>query len=167
MHQVLSWLAFWKKTTKPEPKMHIVIERHPNPIVTTYHLDVRLSESGFRFNFDHKNGVVRPESLFSSERDELPVDPFVQSLAERIYAIPGVTGDNMTGNGVTVSSYEIRVCKGKAFNDNVIEAGVIAAIAQTFDVLLKDISITIDDQRHMLQQNRRMADEMAAGYYEF
>lgn len=174
MKKLLNWLLFWKKAPEQmieeqetpeihqrESLMRIVIERHPNPNCTTYHLNRRLSESPSGIAFEYNGGNVRPGGLLSSTREELPVEPFVQSVAERIYAVSGVTDDVMVGgSGVRVGAYEIRVGKGRAFSDIEIETGVIAAIADSFGLNVEDIDVTVQSERHMLGRNRIMEDSL-------
>jgi len=153
---------FSKKTTSTEvheeattsrhvPLMQIVIERHPNPCITTYHLDQRLTTSRLDVRFECNNGIVRPCPNYSNEG--VLVEPFIFAMAERLYEIPGIV-DNGSTNGVSFNSYEIRINKGMAFTDNKVEPQVLDVIMQSFGYAIDDIAIQLDDRRHEYQSNR-------------
>ncbi|MEO8691481.1 MAG: hypothetical protein ABI397_01705, partial [Candidatus Saccharimonas sp.] len=129
-----------------KPAMSIVVQRHPNPQFSSFHVDRVLSNAPDGVEFKYDRGEVRPDES-SLEASDLPIEPSVQAIAERIYAIPGISDNGPMGSNLWIGKCEIFVGKGVAFPDREIEEGVIAAIAKSFGLNVEDVTVTINDQR--------------------
>lgn len=152
--------------SNPRKGMRVVIERHPNPDVTTYHLNRIMSQSRRSISFEFDSGEVKPSCLFTSEKEK-NVEPFAQSLAERLYAIHGIASDSILSGGIMISMFEVRVSKGKAFDDEEIEPHVLTALAEAFGLSVDDIDVRIDDYQRSAEYRREAAEEerMMSGMY--
>lgn len=145
-----------------EKKMRVVIERHPNPDITTYHVNRRLTESLRALNFVSDSGEVRIDSMFSSlDSVRQDVEPFAQTLAEKLLRVPGVLGGGLISGGLSISSYEIRVSKGTAFSDDDIEPAVLAIIAESFDLTVDELDQTVKSERHLHARYQELGRQMA------
>ena len=138
-------------TDSVEKKMRVVIERHPNPNTTTYHVNRRLTESLRGLSFVSDSGEVRMDRMFSSmDGASQDVEPFAQLLAEKLFRVPGVLSGGFIGGGLSISSYEICVSKGTAFSDADIEPAVLAIIAENAAHGVDELHQSIKSERHLL-----------------
>lgn len=94
--------------------LRIIVQRHPNPTITTYHVDQWLSDYGFS-----------------------------RSLTAELEGIPGVVkeGKSLISKPIRIEGYEISVERGVAFTDEEVEAGVLASIAGAFGLTVNDCAI--------------------------
>jgi hypothetical protein len=149
-----------------EKKLRLIIERHPNPDITTYHLNRRLTDSRHSIAFVNDAGEIKPDRMFSSMTgDDQNVEPFAQELAEKIYQIDGVQSGGIVNTGVTIGTYEIRVGKGKAFSDIDIEEPVVAIIAEVFGLTIDEIDRSMNSERHMLAHYQELDRQEAEGSF--
>lgn len=149
-------------TDNVEKKMRVVIERHPNPDITTYHVNRRLTDSLRGLSFVSDSGEVKVDSMFSSlDGARQDVEPFAQTLAEKLLRVPGVLGGGFISGGLSISTYEIRVSKGTAFSDADIEPEVLAIIAESFDLTVDELDQSVKSDRHLLARNQELDRQMA------
>lgn len=141
-----------------EKKMRIVIERHPNVDVTTYHLDRQLTESRRSLSFELDAGTVKMGRLFASlSGEEQNVEPFALSIAEKIYAIPGIA-NGLLGSGVSIDQYKVQVTKGRAFSDDEIEQQVLSVFVNMFGLTdLNEVDVTVDSYQRTRTYRREQA----------
>ena len=145
-------------TTDVEKKLRLVIQRHPNPDATSYHVNRRLTEKSGSYRLVSKEGV--PVERYSFDSPEL--EPFVQLLAEKLIAVPGILAGSSPDNVIRVSTYELAIKKGKAFTDEDIESAVIAIIAESFDLTVEEIDQTVESERHPLAFYQRNYEPLPA-----
>jgi hypothetical protein len=148
-----------------EKKMRLLIERHPNPDMTTYHIDRRLSDSTRSIDFTDESGSVEVDRRYDFlDGKDQTIEPFQQSLAEKIYRVPGVRkgyngqpGVSFGRPGVSIDEYEITVTKGSAFDGLEVEDAVVAIIAQIFDLTVEELELAVNDKRHLLAHYQRLS----------
>jgi hypothetical protein len=118
-----------------EKKLRLIIEHEPNPVITVYHINRRLTGSRKNIVFINDSGNIKPDGSFNSfTGEDQNVEPFAQALAEKIYEIDGIQN-----NGVTIGIYEITIRKGKAFSDIDIERSIVGIIAEVFGLTIDEI----------------------------
>ncbi|QHN42906.1 hypothetical protein GII36_03515 [Candidatus Mycosynbacter amalyticus] len=137
--------------------LRIVIERHPNTELTSFHVNRRLTDSKHTIRFAHDSGQVVVDNMFS----EVNVEPLAQLLAENIYEIPGIqTG--FIGGGVSIENYKVSVSHSRAFDENDIEFAVIEAVAKTINIELDDVTFELDDYARSDEYKQRQRESERA-----
>jgi hypothetical protein len=133
-----------KATTPVDKKMRIVIERHPNPDMTTFKFDRVLTASGLEYHLEFVSGEVQDVDFMSATEDINEIEDFIVELARKVFAVPGVlyTDDNI--GSVTIDQYTMDICKSRAINDSDIERGVIEAVAEMFDLTVDELDVTFE-----------------------
>lgn len=125
--------------------LRVVIERHPNPAATTFHLNHRLVERKYGLMFDFENGALVRDTLFGSDKEDEDLAPWLLELATKLCKTDGVTREFTST--VAIDDYKIRIGKAVAFTDDEVEGAVLTVLAETFSLKRSALVVTIDDQR--------------------
>lgn len=130
--------------------LHVVIERHPNKELTSFHVNRRLSASRNPVRFAYDNDHVVVDSICGN----VNVEPLAQQTAEKIYEIDGVQSGLISG-GVSVYDYKVTVSHSRAFDENDIEFAVVEALVDVFNVSLDDVTFELDDYARSKESKER------------
>lgn len=125
----------------------VKISRQGNPCFTSYELDQPLGESNTYFVFEWRNGEVLPRGLFSDSQENLPVEPFMLTLAEKLYEVEDVIKHRHPelGNGIKMNAYQVSVVKTNQRRDEDIEADILDIIAAAFGTSASSLKVTLEN----------------------
>ena len=97
------------------------------------------------FAFRWRDGEVIPDAVFSADKMNLPVEPFMLSLAENLYKIPGVAKghDAVAGGDIKMTPHQIIVSKTTVRTDEAVEADVLRVITAAFGTNVSAIKTVV------------------------
>jgi len=138
-------------TTPVEKKMRVLIERHPNPEVTSFHFTISYTEvvSTIYTELELVSGEVREYIDFTQfEASRTEVDTRTAALAKKIFAVSGIIPYIKHASALTIVGGTVIVSKSRGYDDESVERGVIQAVAEHLGVPFDQIDSTVEDRRN-------------------
>ena len=113
------------------PRLRIEIRRFDSPRVTAYQLDRPLGDTVIPTKYSYDGESATPHRVFITEYNtELPVEPFMLVMAERLYKIPGIVRSRTPDDcGVKMANQLITVVNDRSRSDEAIEADIVKDFA--------------------------------------
>jgi hypothetical protein len=139
-----------KVTTPVEKKMRVVIERHPDPEVTSFHFTISYTEvvSTIYTELELVSGEVREYIDFTQYQvSRTEVDSGIAALAQKIFAVSGVIPYIKHASALIIVGGTVIVSKSRGYDDESVERGVIQAVAEHLGVPFDQIDSTVEDRR--------------------
>ena len=155
-------VSLMTRPAKPRvsPRLHIEIKRFGNPRITAYQLDRPLGDTVTPTKYSYDGESATPHRVFITEYNtELPVEPFMLVMAERLYKIPGIVRSRTPDDcGVKMANQLITIVNDRSRTDEAIEADIVAAITEVFGFKLHEVEVSYDP---LFTHDRRNGESQA------